>query len=147
MEFAEQNRNHQLSILENPYVITRITEYLSEISDLNVFNPIFDELHAITELARNEGVLSLDKYLNRTNNVFIKDFISLILESIQGVTGYITYDDLALPSFLTTPKIIYGKLVGIEFINAVLAYESIIMTITGYNSEIIDYRLNSVIGK
>ena len=147
-----QQKNHQLSILENPFVISKIRECLSTVSGIDTFNDVFEDIRKYTELARSEGVLALSKH--KVANEIINEFVELLIGSVMDYASvqqekgvYIDFEYIEWSVFIIMPKILYSDLAPIDFVKTVLLYESLIMSITGFNSTWIERRLNGIIRK
>jgi hypothetical protein len=135
---------YQRTILENPYVISKIREFLSADYEQGMFDDTFNEIQGLIELVRSEGLLALEKY---KDNSIIQEFIMLILSGLfDKNTPTPTECAVEHAAFITIPRIIYSDLTPIEFIKTVLLYETVLMIFMGSFSDIIN-RLNSVIKK
>ena len=149
LDIYHRNGFHKLSILDNPYIITKIREFMSNEYDSNIFNDTFEDMRKFTELARNKGVLALNEHT--VKNKIIQEFIELMIVSVteyakvqQERGPYIDFEFIEYPAFFIIPKILYSDLEPVELVKTVLLYESIIMSITGYSWPWIEHRLNGV---
>jgi hypothetical protein len=155
MTIYTTRRFQELSLLKTPCVVERINAFLSSKPETDIFGAAFAEMRVITDIARAEGVLALSRH--KSEYTVINELLSLIVESVDefgkavergdAEGPFIDFEYIEYPVFLVLPQILYGAVPPADFVKTVLLFESIIMTVSGYPTHLIEYRLNPVAGR
>lgn len=80
--------------------------------------------------------------IDQTHNQFIKELLTLMAYLVREKNT-----EMRSVSMMVYPVLLFDALRGVEFIEAILVYEAMLMIISGTTQEAIDYKLNGIIGK